>query len=454
MGERLLVVGGDPAGMAAAIQARTDGPHLEIVALVPGAWPGYDAGGIGGLLRGTLRSPSQLVAPGPDRLRAMRIDLRTDHRLVGIDLDRRSAEVRNVVHGRTFRLGFDSLHLATGTRARRAEWPGADSPNVHTAGSLEEADHFTTEIAERKASHLVVVGSGFRAVSMAAALAQRGLSVTLLARGEGLEVDLDDDMAAMLSKELRAVGVDLRTGAEVAEVDDSSVYTSEGTVPADLVLLAGEEEPVVSVAQAGGIALGPTGALKVDRQQRTSAEGVWAAGGCAEATHLLCGEVAAQAVTADSTGPAVGARQGRVAGINIAGGYATFPGVLATVVSRVGSLGFGRTGLSSVQADLAGFAHVSATASASPAGVAAATGYGVEGNWARLRLLAERRTGALLGAQVASERAMASELNVAAAAIAAHLDVEALAAMDLASSGVDAPPLLQEAARQLFDSLR
>lgn len=482
MGERLLVIGGDPSGMAAAVQARTDGPHLEIVALVPGLSPGYDAGAATALLRGTLRSARQLVTPSAERLRAMRIDLRTDHQLIGMDLERRYAEVRNVVHGRTFRLGFDLLHLATGTLAPRAEWPGADSHHVHAAGSVEDLDQFVTEVAERKASHVVVIGSGFSAAGAAAALAERGLSVALITPKAALSPEVDEEFGAVLVKALRLCGVDVRLAEAVEEADDSTVCTSAGRVPADLVLLAGEGEPAVSVASAAGIAVGTSGGIKVDRQQRTSAEAVWAAGRCTESSHLLwsgdraaLGALAATggsvAATAPGTGgsgaaapggivtvaePGVAAVQGRVAGINIAGGYSTFPGVLATATCRLGASEFGRTGLSEAQAELAGFAHVSASSSTggSPGVGGTSSAQGEEAGWCKVKLLAEKRTGLLLGAQVASERGLAGELNLAIAAITARLDVEALATMDLVSRGFDPPGLLQDAARQLFDSLR
>lgn len=469
--------------MAAAVQARTDGPHLEIVALVPGLSPGYDAGAATALLRGTLRSARQLVTPSAERLRAMRIDLRTDHQLIGMDLERRYAEVRNVVHGRTFRLGFDLLHLATGTLAPRAEWPGADSHHVHAAGSVEDLDQLVTEVAERKANHVVVIGSGFSAAGAAAALAERGLSVALITPKVALSPEVDEEFGAVLVKALRLCGVDVRLAEAVEEADDSTVCTSAGRVPADLVLLAGEGEPAVSVASAAGIAIGTSGGIKVDRQQRTSAEAVWAAGRCTESSHLLwSGDRAALGAVATTGGSAAGAApgmggpvagaapggiatvaepgvaavQGRVAGINIAGGYSTFPGVLATATCRLGSTELGRTGLSEAQAELAGFAHVSASSSAagSPGAGGTGSGQGEEAGWCKVKLLAEKRTGLLLGAQVASERGLAGELNLAIAAITARLDVEALATMDLVSRGLDTPGLLQDAARQLFDSLR
>ena len=140
MADRLVVIGGDAGGMAAAMQARRRKPYLEIVALEKGSWTSYSACGIPYLIGGSLDSANDLVARSPEEFRAMRIDVRTEHEVIGLDLASRKAEVNNRAHGRTFQLGFDLLHIATGASPRRPDLPGLDLPHVHGVQKLTDAN--------------------------------------------------------------------------------------------------------------------------------------------------------------------------------------------------------------------------------------------------------------------------------------------------------------------------
>src|SRR5580698_5126234 len=142
MPERLVVIGGDAAGMSAATQARSRRPDLEIVVVEKGRWTSYSACGIPYLIGGDVFSIDQLVARTPQQFRDRhRIDVRTEHEALGIDLAGRTVEVHNRVHGRTFKLGFDLLHIATGAIPQRLGLPGSDGSNVYGVQTLEDAAH-------------------------------------------------------------------------------------------------------------------------------------------------------------------------------------------------------------------------------------------------------------------------------------------------------------------------
>ena len=444
MGTRLLVVGGDAAGMSAALQARRLAPDLEIVAVERGRWTSYSACGIPYLSSGAVMSVDSLVVRSPEELRAQRIDVRMGHEVVSLDLDARRAEVHNITHGRTFHLGFDMLVLATGARPRRPDLPGIDLPHVHGVQTLDDANRLLEDAKRRRPSTAAVIGGGYIGLEMAEAFTSRGVSVTVLERGPEVLPGLDSDVGALVGKAMRAMGIDVRTGVETIAVHEDRLETSGGDIPADLVLLGTGVVPNSALGAAAGLATGTAGALKVDRRQGAGHDGVWAAGDCCQALHLVSGLPVYQPLGT------VANKQGRVAGINLTGGYATFPGVLGTAVTRVCELEIGRTGVNEQEASSAGFeAAVTTVESTTRAG------YLPEARPITVKMLAERRTGRLLGAQCVGGPGSAKRVDVIAAALAGRLTVEDLVGLDLSY----APPFspvwdpVQTAARPLLSNL-
>ena len=162
-------------------------------------------------------------------------------------------------------------------------------------------------------------------------------------------------MGALVAEALRDFGTVLHLGQEVAAFETgaggevSAVVTSEGTIPAQVVVLGLGVRPNVALAEAAGVGIGPSGAIAVDRRMRTSHPAVWAAGDCAEKRHRVSGAPVAVALGTHAN------KEGRVAGINLGGGYATFPGVIGTAATKVGPLEVASTGLSEAEAAGAGF---------------------------------------------------------------------------------------------------
>lgn len=444
MGTRLLVIGGDAAGMSAALQARRRSPELEIIALERGRWTSYSACGIPYLAAGTVGSVDALVARTPDQLRAQRIDVRTGHEVVGIDLAARRAEVHNLVHGRTFHLGFDLLLVATGSRPRRPEVEGIDLPHVHGVQTLDDASRLLDDAKRRRPASVAVLGGGYIGLEMAEAFRSRGASVTVVEAGPEVLSALDPDVGALVARAVRAMGIDVRTGVDVTAVREGSVATTAGDLPADLVVLGTGVVPNAELGAAAGLETGVRGALVVDRRQRAGADGVWAAGDCCQSMHRVSGRPVYEPLGT------VANKQGRVAGVNLTGGYATFPGVLGTAVTRVCQLEVGRTGLGQAASVAAGFDPVSVTVESTTT-----ASYLPESRPTTVKMLAERRTGLLLGVQVAGGSGSAKRVDVVATALAGGMSVEDLVGLDLSY----APPFspvwdpLQTAARSLLSKL-
>ena len=422
MGERLLVIGGDAGGMAAASQARRLRRDLEIIALEKGSWTSYSACGIPYLIGGEIEQLDDLVARSPQEFRdGLRIDVRLRHEATAIDLDRREVEVRDVDRGRTFRLGFDQLMIGTGARPRRPDIPGIDHPSVHGVQTLDDGAHLLAHAERIQAKRVVVVGAGYIGLELAEAFTRRGATVTVVERDQEVMRTLDPDMGALIREAMCGHGVDVRCGVATLGFEDGLVCTDDGDLPADLVVLGLGVVPNAELAGDAGVELGAGGSISVDRRQHTSVDGVWAAGDCCESTHLVSNRKLYIALGT------VANKQSRVAGMNIGGGYATFPGVVGTAVTKICTTEVSRTGLTEREAARDGFQHHAVTIESTNT-----AGYLTDAEQLRVKVVAERTSGLLLGAQIVGGSGSAKRIDVFATALHARMTVEEMTHLDLA----------------------
>jgi NADPH-dependent 2,4-dienoyl-CoA reductase/sulfur reductase-like enzyme len=365
---------------------------------------------------------------------------------MGIDLDARTVEVRDHNHGRTFSMGFDTLHIGTGSRPLRPDLPGIDSELVHGVQTLDDASHLLDHARTAQATRVAVVGGGYIGLEMAEAFLRRGATVTLLESGDHVMRTLDADMARLVEAAMRRMGIDVRTSTPVSGFEPGRVLLEGGgALDVDLVVLGLGVVPNGEIADAAGIETGVRGAIVVNRRQQTSADGVYAAGDCAESFHL---------VTQRSVHVALGTvanKQGRVAGINIGGGYATFPGVVGTAITRVCATEVGRTGLTEVEAARDGFEAVVASIEGTTR-----AGYFPGTKPITIKVIAERGTRRLLGAQIVGEEGAAKRIDVMATALHAGFTVDEIIDLDLAyappfSGTWDAVHIAARKAAELLD---
>ena len=247
--------------------------------------------------------------------------------------------------------------------------------------------------ASRECRSVVVVGGGYIGLEMAEAFVRWGAEVTLVEGGDQLMDTLDEDMAARLSKPMQGMGIGVRLGTAVAGFEPGRVLLEDGTaIDGDLVVLGLGVTPNGELAGQAGAKTGSSGALVVDRRQRTNLDGVYAAGDCCESRHLVSGRDVYVALGT------VANKQGRVAGINIGGGYATFPGVVGTAITKVCHLEVGRTGLTEREAARDGFETAAVSIEATNI-----AGYLPDAKPITVKLVGERRTGRLLGGQIVGE---------------------------------------------------
>jgi NADPH-dependent 2,4-dienoyl-CoA reductase/sulfur reductase-like enzyme len=426
-GGRLVVIGGVAAGMSAASRARRLRPDVEIIAVERGQDVSYGACSIPYFIGNVIRDRDDLVVYDADFFRReRRIDVRLDTEAVSLDPRKKTVTLKPG-GGAAEQIGFDALVLATGARAVSPPIPGMDLPGVFTLRSLADGEALKRDIDGGEVKNAVIVGGGFIGLEMAEAFVERGLVTTVI---EALPMVLgvyDPEISAIVEKELRRNGVIVRTNERVEGFEPLApggrvgyVLTGGQRVPAELVLVGVGVRPNVDLARAGGIALGPTGAIRVDARQVTSEPSVLAAGDCCEATHM---------VTRRPTWLPLGTtanRQGRVAGENAVGGVVQFGGVAGTKVTKVLDLEVAGTGLSTADAKNEGL----------DADVVQITGSSRShaypgGSPITVRVIFERGNGRLLGCQMVGREGVAKRIDTPAVAIQAGMSVSQLSDVDM-----------------------
>jgi NADPH-dependent 2,4-dienoyl-CoA reductase/sulfur reductase-like enzyme len=423
--ERLIVVGGDAAGMSAASQAKRQRPNLEVIAFERGWHTSYSACGMPYLVGGVIEDPTSLIVRTPEQFARQGITARVREEVVALDLAARRVTVRRLEDGNEYQEGFDQLVLATGARPLAPELPGREAAGIYGLSILMDGIRLREAVDREQPRHAVVVGGGYIGLEMVENLLRRGIAVTLVEAADQVMSTLDPDMAALVADELRREGVALYLGEPVqafATRDGhvTGVVTSQRTLPADLVVLGLGVRPNVELAHQAGIALGVTGAIAVTDRLQTSAEGVWAAGDCVESRHLVSNQPVFIALGT------VANKQGRICGINIGGGYARFPGVVGTAITRVGALEIARTGLQERECRALGIDYVVGTVRGT-----VRAGYYPDPGWLVIKVLAERGSGRLLGAQIVGTEQAAKRIDVFAVALHAGMTTDEFQYLDL-----------------------
>jgi NADPH-dependent 2,4-dienoyl-CoA reductase/sulfur reductase-like enzyme len=435
---KLVVIGGDAAGMSAASQARKRlGPdELSIVVFERGHFTSYSACGIPYWIGGAVDDRDKLVARTPEEHRKAGIDVRLGHEVVGIDLDRREVLAHNLDDGGEVRQPFDHLVYAAGATPVTPEWARVRDAGVFGVQTLGDGEAIHAWLDRTPEPHTaVVIGGGYIGVEMAEAMVMRGLKVTLLDKApQPMGKTVDPDMGALVQKSMRGLGIEVVTDAHVDGLETEggrvrAVVTPDGALPADVVVLGLGVRPNTALAKEAGLPVGSTGGIRTDLRMRVEGlEGVWAAGDCVETQHLLTGRPVHVPLGTHAN------KQGRVAGINIGGGYATFPGVIGTAVTKVCDLEVARTGLTSKEAHAAGYSFVTATVDST-----SRAGYYPGAELMTVKLIAERRTGLLLGAQIVGRNEAAKRIDSLAVAAWNRMTVEEMTSLDLSYAPPFAP---------------
>ncbi|WP_060882975.1 FAD-dependent oxidoreductase [Streptomyces caniscabiei] len=427
--ERLVVVGGDAAGMSAASQARRlKGPDaLEIVAFERGHFTSFSACGIPYWVGGDVPERDDLIARSPEEHQARGIDLRLRTEVVEIDVEGSRVRARDLEAGTESWTAYDKLVIATGARPVRPDLPGVDAPGVHGVQTLDDGQALLDTLTATEGRRAVVVGAGYIGVEMAEALINRGYEVTVVNRGREPMSTLDPDMGRLVHKAMEGMGITMVDDAEVTALrtgDDGrvrAVATEDAEYPADVVVLGIGVTPETELARAAGLPVGDHGGLLTDLAMRVRGHAdIWAGGDCVEVLDLVSGRERHIPLGTHAN------KHGQIIGANVGGGYATFPGVVGTAVSKVCDLEIARTGLREKDADRAGLQYVTVTVEST-----SRAGYYPGAAPMTVKMLAERRTGRLLGVQIVGREGAGKRVDIAAVALTAGMTVEQMTSLDL-----------------------
>jgi CoA-dependent NAD(P)H sulfur oxidoreductase len=432
---RLVILGGVAAGTKAASRARRLNPELEITVYQEEPEPSISECGLPYLLSGVVEERDDLVARTPEKFAEKGIEVLVRHRVERIDATDKKLSVLNLKIGEAFEDTYDRLVIATGARAVLPPIPGTDLEGVFNLRFLTDTDEIGRYIEEQSPSKATIVGGGYIGLEVAENLCRLGMEVSLIEGQDRVALAYGPEVSEHVEAELAANGVGVYTGEKVDE------FTGEGRVrgvkfgnrelETDLVIVGVGIRPNVELATEAGVEMGTTGAILVDPYMKTNVPDVWAAGDCVETTNLVSGRP-----TWVPLGDTAN-QMGRVAGTNAAAGNETleFPGILGTGIFKVFDLGVGKTGLSEKEAEDAGFEVVSAGLKAHDRAA-----YYPGAQKVFLKLIADRATGRLLGAESAGSGAD-KLTDICAAALWGRLSYPDLVNIDLAYSPPYGPAL-------------
>lgn len=432
MTRRLVVIGGVAAGMSAAAKARRVDPELEILVYEQSPHISYAACGMPYFLAGDVPDHKHLIVRTPAQMAEQGVHVHVEHEVKEIHANTRTVSVHDLPGDRVFSMPYDRLVIATGARPHTPRLPGRDLDGVFGLRSLASGLAVDEYLKTHHPSSAVVIGGGYVGLEMAETFRRLGLDVKIVVRsGQVMRTSLDADVRRLLEGELERNGVQVLHTRPVAYEGNrriSRLVLEDGHLSCDILLLGTGVKPNVELGHAAGIALGTTGAIATDSSMRTNLPDHYAAGDCAESLHIVTGKPTY--IPLGSTAN----KQGRVAGTNAAGGRATFGGVVGTMVVRVFDQTVARTGLTTAEAEMAGFVPKGTLIRAKDIShyfPGAADIY--------VKLISDMDTGRLLGGQIVGIRGVAKRIDVLATAIHHRLTVAELQRLDLSYAPPYAP---------------
>jgi NADPH-dependent 2,4-dienoyl-CoA reductase/sulfur reductase-like enzyme len=424
--EKILVIGGNAAGLTAASRAKRIDPRLRVTVVEKGPHISYSTCGLPYYLAQTVQA-DQLVSFTAESFEKERgITVHNNTRADVIEPGRKRVAGVRTDTGEPVEFFYDRLLIATGVKPKLPDIPGTDLGNVFPLTNLSDAIRVREALDSVKT--VSILGAGYVGLELTESLHSLGKNVHLFERESHVLPNVDPDMAKIIEYELQRFGVRLSVNAKVlalvghnGQVNGVKAASGIGIHPSEMVLLDTGVAPNVDLARETGIQLGITGGIAVSSSMETSVPAIYAAGNCAE---TFCAVRRRPVLSYLGT---VAAKQGRIAGENLAARRTSFLGAVGTTVLKVFELAVARTGLSAREAKEEGLAVISARIEALDHAA-----YYPNARKLWVKLVAERDSRRLLGAQVIGYGDAARRIDVAATAITAGLRLDELAQLDMA----------------------
>ena len=424
---KVVIVGGVAGGATAAARLRRLDESAEIVVFERSGYVSYANCGLPYYIGGVITDREELTLQTPESFwRRFRVDVRVRHEVTAIHPAEKTVTVKDLTTGAVFDESYDKLLLSPGARPTQPALPGAGLDRLFTLRTVEDTLKIREFIEQHHPKSAVLAGGGFIAIELAENLRDLGLEVTLVQRPKQLLNPLDADMAAFLHAQMRRHGVRLRLGRTVEgfAADGSRVNVlikDEDPLTADMVVLAIGVTPDTQLAKDAGLALGVRGSILVNDRMETSAPDIYAVGDAVQVKHFVTG----QDTLLSLAGPAN--KQGRIAADNICGGDSRYPGSQGSSVIKVFDMTAASTGVNEKNAKAAGIDCDKLVLS--PMSHA---GYYPGGRVMTMKVVFEKNTYRLLGAQIVGYEGVDKRIDVLSTAIHAGLTVLQLKDLDLA----------------------
>jgi NADPH-dependent 2,4-dienoyl-CoA reductase/sulfur reductase-like enzyme/rhodanese-related sulfurtransferase len=443
---KVIIIGGVAAGPKTASKIIRMKPDTDITIIEKGIFLSYAGCGLPYYISGEVKEQRNLMETPAGTVRdaaffqdVKNLKVQSGAEALEIDRPHKRIRVRVLATGEESWLAYDKLMLATGALPVIPPIPGVDKKNVFTLHGVHDAEGIKTVLAEGTAKDVVIIGGGLIGVETTEALVTHACRVTVVEMLPRILNMLDWEIARLVEQYMESKGVKVMTNTKAlaletrGRVDDrvTHVQTDKGELPADMVVLAIGVRPNTALAQQAGLAIGEeTRAIQVDNHMRTSDPDIYAAGDCVECMNRLTGRSCF--VPLGSTAN----KQGRVAGVNICGGNDVFPGVLGSMVCKVFDYSVACTGLTESAARSLGWEVVTAMTPGPDR-----AHYMPQTKPLLMKIVADEKTGRLLGVQATGPGEAAKRIDVAATAISAGMTLDDVANLDLSYAPPYAPAM-------------
>ena len=422
---KVIVIGGVAAGMSAASKLRRLSPEAEIVVYEKGSFLSYGACGLPYFVGGFNDDPNLLIARTYQQFQQMGIQAKLHHEVLSVDADRRVITVKNHDSGEIFEDTYDQLMVATGCRSVAPKIPGTDLASVFFLHSMEDGLLLKQIAALPDITHAAIIGGGYVGVEMAEALIHLGKAVTLIEAGERILSSFEMEFSELAAQELERNGVTVKVNSPASEIveagDHREIRIPSGVVRADVVIVAAGVVPNTDFLRPTGVRMARNGALIVDREMRTTLPNVFAAGDCATVYHRTAGEDYFIPLGTNAN------KCGRIAGENLAGGHARYVGTMGTAAIKVCGMEMARCGLSEKDAKRLGIPYQTGFVTSYDHAL-----YYPGATKLYIKLIYEKHTRRLLGANIAGAKNAVLRGDVLAMAVHTGMTTEELGMVDLA----------------------
>lgn len=424
---KIVIVGGVAGGATAAARLRRLDEHAEIIVFERSGFISYANCGLPYYIGDVITDSDLLTLQTPESfLSRFRVSMKVHHEVTSLHPERHAVSVKNLETGEEFEEIYDKLILSPGAKPTQPKLPGTDIDKLFTLRTVEDTLRIKTYIEKNQPKSAVLAGGGFIGLELAENLRELGMEVTIAQRPNQLMNPFDSDMAAFLHNEMRKHGVKLALGHTVEgfqETTDGVRVLLKEAEPlcADMVVLAIGVTPDTKLAKDAGLELGIKDSILVNAHMQTSAPDIYAVGDAVQIKHFVTGQDALISLA----GPAN--KQGRIAADHICGKNSSYPGSQGSSVIKVFDMTAAVTGVNETNARKAGLAVDKVILS--PMSHA---GYYPGGKVMTMKVVFEKKTYRILGAQIVGYEGVDKRIDVLATAIHAGMKASDLAELDLA----------------------